>query len=577
MSHRSEVARRATAAVTCVVLVVVMVGLVCWALLVPPLPGSRVEPVALPVASEEQTYACPAAPANTLGAVAPGPVDATTTVVRLGNGSASVNDVAMPSGGLERTDADGGLVRVVPATASEEATAVGTVVAAAPTGDLRSLAAAPCLTGSAMSWIVGGSAAVGSSAQLRLTNPGLTAVTAQVTMYGSTGTLPLSRGGQLAVPAGETVSLLLEGAGAQDERMAVSVETDGGVVIASLASQTLDGETPAGSDLLTPGSGTGRDLLVPGVVLPGRAGAEDGGQDREAPEAEAAPENADEATEQSDAADASGSDAGESGGSSGQDAPEPQAGVGEDGGRTDAAASASVVRVVNPGQAQASVSVSLLGADGEEELGGAQQVAVDPQTVSDISLAGVSGGTYGVRVVSDQPVAAAVRVVRVGAEFPAGSGVSVRDVAWTQAEAASDLGSGAVAVPTGFVAGTQSRHAVLALTNGGEDLLQVSLVAVRGDGEEADWQQSLDLAPGSSVSVDLTEADLPEGTRALRVLAPDGAQVVGAMVLTQDVTAGSSDGTDEPSATTQVEGQLISVVPVTGDAARSAARSVILH
>ena len=43
-------------------------------------------------------------------------------------------------------------------------------------GDLRGLTAAPCTPPKAISWIVGGSTALGSSAELRLTNPGTTTV-----------------------------------------------------------------------------------------------------------------------------------------------------------------------------------------------------------------------------------------------------------------------------------------------------------------------------------------------------------------------------------------------------------------
>ena len=65
-------------------------------------------------------------------------------------------------------------------------------------------ATASCAPPSAVSWIVGGSAAVGSSAELRLTNPGSTSVTAHVTLLGSTGELSLPSGGAVSVPAGET-------------------------------------------------------------------------------------------------------------------------------------------------------------------------------------------------------------------------------------------------------------------------------------------------------------------------------------------------------------------------------------
>ena len=98
-------------------------------------------------------------------------------------------------------------------------------------GDLRGLTAAPCAQPAAMSWIVGGSIAAGSSAELRLTNPGTTPATAKVTLYGSIGLLSLPSNGEVTIPAGGSSSLTLETKGSQDPRIAVSIEADGGSVV----------------------------------------------------------------------------------------------------------------------------------------------------------------------------------------------------------------------------------------------------------------------------------------------------------------------------------------------------------
>ena len=95
-----------------------------------------------------------------------------------------------------------------------------------------------------MSWIVGGSVAAGSSAELRLVNPGVTPATAKVTLYGSIGRLSLPSNGEITVPAGGSSSLPLETKGSQDPRIAVSVEADGGSVVPTLVTESLDGETP---------------------------------------------------------------------------------------------------------------------------------------------------------------------------------------------------------------------------------------------------------------------------------------------------------------------------------------------
>ena len=86
------------------------------------------------------------------------------------------------------------------------ANAVGAVTTLTKSGDLRGLTAAPCTQPSAMSWIVGGSIAAGSSAELRLVNPGVTPATAKVTLYGSIGRLSLPSNGEITVPAGGSSS-----------------------------------------------------------------------------------------------------------------------------------------------------------------------------------------------------------------------------------------------------------------------------------------------------------------------------------------------------------------------------------
>lgn len=569
MSRPHDRVRRATALVVSLLLVAVMVGLVAWALLVPPVTDSRVTPLELPVDAARTSYVCPSGPGNTVGAVAAGPVTASTSLTVLGPGSASVagstnvaSPQALPDGQLTQAGAEGTTVAVSPNQPGTQAGAVGTVTSLATSGDLRGLTVTPCQPGSAMSWIVGGSAAVGSSAQLRLTNTGSTVATAQVTMYGSTGTLPLSRGGQLAVPAGQTVNLLLEGAGAHDDRMAVSVEAEGGSLTAVLSSQSLDGETPAGVEVLAPGAGTGTELTIPAVEL-----TEDDAQAAST----AAPTDSPTAAAQA----------------TGAPSPEPE-GPGVPG---STAASGSVVRVVNPASQAATVSVEVLGPEGPADLPGAQDLVIDPQAVQDVSLAGVPAGTYGVRVRADHPVAAAVRLTRAGDAYPAGSDQHVRETAWVQAQAPSQgaraalalpgqgVGAdGTVAVGVGSAAQGTALGAVLAVTNVGERDSQVTLTTTDGE-----WTSSLPVEAGASATLDLAQAGLPEGTRVL-LLEPDGGAVVAGLVLTHEVTqtdtlsVQADAGADtQAQAAQRVAGTLIAVLPLTPDVETAPSRAVVVR
>ena len=127
------------------------------------------------------------------------------------------------------------------------------------------------------------------------------------------------------------------------------MEADGGTIVPVLVTESLDGETPAGTEVLTRGAAPSTSLSVPGVVL-------------------VEPENQGERSDAQTSA---------------------------------VSAQSPAVRVVNPGTEAATVSVSLLGAAGQEALPGAEQVVIDPGAVFDISLGGVAPGHYAVRVTSD--------------------------------------------------------------------------------------------------------------------------------------------------------------------------------
>ena len=410
----------------------------------------------------------------------------------------------MPPSATSMSTAEGGILTLAPAD-GRVANAVGAVTTLTKSGDLRGLTAAPCTQPSAMSWIVGGSIAAGSSAELRLVNPGVTPATAKVTLYGSIGRLSLPSNGEITVPAGGSSSLALETKGSQDPRIAVSVEADGGSVVPTLVTESLDGETPAGTDVITPGAAPATDFVIPGVEItePAAQG--------EVPDAKTGADSSD----------------------------------------------TPAVRIVNPGAAPATVSVTMLGKDGARPLSGAQSVTIDAGSVFDIQLAGVPAGTYGVQVTSSAPVGAAARLVRSGGEYPARSKALVHDQAWAQAALPGAADSGLLAVPR-----AASLSSAVTVANSGETT-SVTLSSLDGS-----WKQDVKVAKGASVVV-----EVPAEVSALRLNAA-GQESSSGTSRTSSGLAAAAIVTAQAGG--DLAGTLISTVPAQPDATVQAQRRILL-
>ena len=435
---------RGVGALTSLALAAAVGGVTWWEYTAPTTPTPQLQALSLAQPGGATTYVCPHAPTNTLRGTDVGAMESATAIVPAkGDGAAKSATYAgrsIPTDtATSMSTAEGGILTLAPAD-GRVANAVGAVTTLTKNGDLRGLTAAPCTQPSAMSWIVGGSIAAGSSAELRLVNPGVTPATAKVTLYGSIGRLSLPSNGEITVPAGGSSSLALETKGSQDPRIAVSVEADGGSVVPTLVTESLDGETPAGTDVITPGAAPATDLVIPGVeiVEPAAQG--------EVPDAKTGADSSD----------------------------------------------TPAVRIVNPGADPATVSVTMLGKDGARPLSGAQSVTIDAGSVFDIQLAGVPAGTYGVQVTSSAPVGAAARLVRSGGEYPARSKALVHDQAWAQAALPGAADSGLLAVPR-----ATSLSSAVTVANSGETT-SVTLSSLDGS-----WKQDVKVAKGSSSVVEV--------------------------------------------------------------------------
>ncbi|MFC7405071.1 DUF5719 family protein [Georgenia alba] len=384
-------------------------------------------------------------------------------------------------GRLGITDPDRGGILTAEPVGDVAALAAGATVTRTNAGDLRGLAAAACQTPASTTWLVGGGTDLGQSSQLVLTNTGQTPATVRATMWTSLGVADAPRLSEIAIAPGEQVEVLLEGVAAGDPSLALRVDAAGGQVAARLQDLQLDGLVSAGLDHVTTAAPPGLRRVVPGVVL-GESDIDD--------------------------------------------------------------AVASQLRLVNPGEEEATARVRLLGADGPVDVPGAEEVVLDPGTTLDLTLAGIPAGAYSVEITSDRPVTGGVVLTRIGQAGEIDPDVPPVERAWTAA--AEPAAAGILQTPTseGVVDG-----ATLVLSNPGEDDVEVSLTPVTEQGETGE-PETVTVPAGSTLTRDA--AALNDGGPAV-VVRSDGGGVVASTLLT-------ADGAD---------GELLSVLPMTPDAHES--------
>jgi hypothetical protein len=204
------------------------------------------------------------APAVVRGLADPGDEQASLA----GSVGAGVRRLGQPDAALvlHADAADGGSARLS-----------GSLVARTDAGDLRGLVAAACRPAGNDAWLIGSSTATGSSARLVLQNPGSTAASVDLEVWGASGRVDLVGSGALLVPPGGERAVMLEGLAALEPRIVVHVSAAGGAVAAYLQDSALDGLTPRGVDDVVPGAAPALHLLLAGVsVADGAAGADPG-------------------------------------------------------------------------------------------------------------------------------------------------------------------------------------------------------------------------------------------------------------------------------------------------------------
>ena len=145
-------------------------GVTWWGYTAPRTPTPQLEALRLTEPRAATTYVCPHAPTNTLRGTDVGAVESTTTIVPA-DGAESIQSATYAGKSIpvdaatSMNAAEGGILSLAP-TGGRVANAVGSVATVTKSGDLRGLTTAPCAQPGAMSWIVGGSIAAGSSASM---------------------------------------------------------------------------------------------------------------------------------------------------------------------------------------------------------------------------------------------------------------------------------------------------------------------------------------------------------------------------------------------------------------------------
>lgn len=473
------------------------------------------------VTSASDDLICPASAENNLQAPAyTQPVGYTLSVgdiKRAGGSQASIKD-----GVVSSYDISGATIKLDQSASRTKAG--GAMVAYSDSGDLRSLTAGGCVQSSVTSWIVGGATIVGSSSTLYVANPGNTTVNVKVTAWGASGEISLPSAGQLSIAPGKATQLALENSADADPQLALRVQAEGGRVAAWVASQKLDGESAAGSDIITSTASAGTSLTI-GALSIDKAASEITPQAAADAAATPSPSAAASATATPSAkatvkatpsakatakASAKASSAAKASAT-----PSAKASAKATPSATTAAATASPsasadsldlsgalneprLRVLNPGDKTAHVKVTLLGKSGPVQFAPASGLNVKAGQVADLPLGGLAQGTYGVKIDSDQPVSAAALSTSQGSEYPELSGQHIHDFTWSQAQ----TGQGGVAMLP-----RQDVTSQLLLTNPSAQPKQVTLSTIGSN-----WTSTLTL-PALSTQV----AQVPESVQAVSV------------------------------------------------------------
>lgn len=253
-------------------------------------------------------------------------------------------------------------------------------------GEFVGLAAAACTPVSGQAWLAAGSTTVGRTSLITLTNPTEVAATVDLTIFGENGAISApGTSGIVVAPNGQRV-LSLAGFAPEVESPVVLVTSTGGQVAASLQQSIVRGLDAGGLDIVGATAPPALENIIPGVVISGAARVQEL--------------------------------------------------LGEGADYDDLR---SILRLYAPGEGTVQATISVIPADGAG-TGTSFTFELDAGRVSDVPFDELPDGTYTVRVITDVPTIAGVRVSSADAERT--------DVAWLSATPAlSD--AALVSIPDG--------------------------------------------------------------------------------------------------------------------------------
>ncbi|MCW4465102.1 DUF5719 family protein [Glutamicibacter sp. MNS18] len=295
-------------------------------------------------------------------------------------------------------------------------------------GDLAGLAASTCLAAESNWRFTGLQTTTGASSVLHLANPTSTTAQVSIELRGADGLIDTSTLQEIVVAPGTTRAIVLGGYAQGQESVSANVRSLGGKITATVQQSALRGLTPSGVDFVAANAPAATMQVIPGVWIDEKS-------------------NIDELT------------AGE-----GAESLVPQ------------------LHISATGSQGAGIEVKVLDSNGEVALDLAEHQAVSSDATSVVDLRQLASGYYTVVVEADNPVTAAVRMVR--GQNPEDSS----DTAWA---ASSRVLNGNQVVPL-------SAHGNATFTLAApQDAASVDAIVISRDGSMAQ-SQTIEVPAGTS-------------------------------------------------------------------------------
>lgn len=280
-------------------------------------------------------------------------------------------------------------------------------------GDLRGLASNPCTWATNSAWFVGLKSNIGVTNQLRIINPSANPIVVQISALNSNGKAQVGANTNIAIAPGELKKISLDGILHSNEQIALNLKSSTGIFGASIQTSALSGLTPNGIDFLKPAA-LGNTLLIPGLFLPSQKNITENGN-------KPLVELGDEIKPDSLPDDPAAKKLEESAKLATKEKQHSQSALVESNFN-------AILRLVNPSNEKRKVSIYTIRENaGTELLPGGENIFLAPNSVFDLSLAGLKSGSYSLKIVADGEISAAAQTI-------SGTASAGFDYAWLAAQ-----------------------------------------------------------------------------------------------------------------------------------------------